>query len=367
MQQGHIKRIGDTWFLYYWRTKLKDGKVVRCKAVKKLAPFGGKYRTEASVRPLADEILEPLNAQTTNESLLTVKTFLKHRYLPHVRETKRPSTAQSYEVMFDLVEPHLSEMEMRDVRTSTVDGWIRAVAESKPRAHTTLRNVKSFLSGAFRYAKRTDAIKDNPVRDSYVPKGLPARPMKAYTLPQVQEMLPVVPEPARTACLVAALTGLRVSELKGLRWEDVQGNLLYIRRGVVMGQVNDTKTLTSRAPVPLLPLVKQALENHRKVTPDGYIFQGRTGKPLRLENLVRRVVKPALEKAGLPWYGWHAFRHGVGTNLRDLGVDVLTVSNILRHGDTSVTEQFYINPVSPTAKAGMKKLEKAFTRASKKS
>jgi integrase len=365
MQRGNIKKSGGIWLLRYYEPVLVNGKVVKRAKAKKLADVNDQYRTANDVQPLADLILAPINAKTAKpESSQPVKDFLEHVYLAHVRESKKPSTQKAYLDFFRLVEPHVKGLEMRAVRTSDVDRILKAVADSKPRAHTTLRNVKSFLSGAFRYAKRTDTINENPVRDSVVPRGKSRGTTPAYTLEEIQALLTVIPEPAKTAVLVAALTGLRLSEIKGLRWEDVSANELSINRSVWAGHVTDTKTLASRAPVPLLPLVKKALEAHRKVTTgDGFIFHGNTGKPLRLENIVRRDVKPALEKEGIAWNGWHAFRRGVGTNLHALGADDKTISDILRHGNVAVTQAFYMKPVAERSRKAMQKMERAFRKA----
>src|ERR1700686_822521 len=142
-------------------------------------------------------------------------------------------------------------------------------------------------------------------------------------------MMKVLPEPGRTAVIVAGFTGLRISEVKGIRWEDVQGDELHVNRSVWSGKISDTKSLTSKAPVPLLPLVSKALAAHKKRFPsDGWVFAGGTGHPLRLENVLRRDMKPALAKAGIEWHGWHALRRGLGTNLNALGVDGRTIQAI---------------------------------------
>ena len=110
--------------------------------------------------------------------------------------------------------------------------------------------------------------------------------------------------------------------------------------------------------------MKKALVAHRKQSAgDGYIFAARNGQPMRLENVTNRNIKPALKKAKLNWYGWHAFRRGVGTNLHTLGVDNTTISNILRHGNVAVTQQFYMKPVAVNSRKAMKKLERALGRA----
>jgi integrase len=364
MQKGTIKLVGNCWMLRYKEPVIRDGKVVQRCSAKKLATFSREYRTEESVRPLADLILAPINARTVQpSSTQTVRDFLEHVYLPRIQATLRPSTYKSYLLCFRTAKEFLNGHELREFRTSHVDKLMAAVAADKQRAHSSHRNLKSFLSGAFRFAKRTDLITENPVRDSVIPRGKPATDSYAYSLEEIEAMMKVLPEPGRTAVIVAGFIGLRISEVKGIRWEDVQGDELHVNRSVWSGIISDTKSLTSKAPVPLLPLVSKALAAHKKRFPsDGWVFAGGTGHPLRLENVLRRDMKPALAKAGIEWHGWHALRRGLGTNLNTLGVDGRTIQAILRHSDLSTTMAFYVKPVPAESKKAMRKIERAFNK-----
>lgn len=363
-QEGNITLRGNCWLLRYYEPILENGKVLKRPRAKKLATLSREYRTVDDVRPLADLILAPINARTAKpESRHELATFLEHVYLPHVKEAKRPSTYRSYTVMWRLVEPHVNGLELREATTPNIDAILQSATGDKKRAHTTHRNLKNFLSAAFRFAIRKGLIKSNPVRDAEIPRGLAAGDTKAYTLEEIQAILAVMPEPARTLVIVAGLTGLRKSEIKGLRWEDLRGDELHVGRGVWEGHVLETKTLKSKAPVPLLPIVRVALEEHRKRNTDSdFMFVGATGQPLRLENVVRRDMKPELDKHGIPWYGWHAFRRGLGTNLNALGANDKTIQAILRHSQISTTQEHYIKPIPKESHAAMKKLERAFKK-----
>jgi len=370
MQRGHIKRVGNCWMLRY-NEKVVDpttGKAEWKSTARKIATYSRQYQTEASVRPLADEFLAPTNAHTTRpESRDTVQDFIEKIYLPHCSAALRPSTCKGYGDLYKLVRPYLNGIRLRDFRTSDADRILQAVADSKPRAHTTLRNIKNLLSSVFRFAKRTDAVNENPVRDSAIPRGKPAGETHAYTLDEIQEMLRILDEPARTAVLVAALTGLRHSEIRGLRWTDFNGDELLVQRGVWNGHVSETKTLTSRATVPVLPIVKQALEEHKaRNTGDGYVFHGATGQPLVLANVARREIIPALERAGLEWHGWHAFRRGLATNLYQLGAPDKTIQAILRHAQVSTTMAYYTKARPEDSQQAMAKLAAALLRKSGK-
>jgi integrase len=367
MQSGYIYKNGNYWTLRYYEDVLEDGQPVRKQKSRKLAPIGEQYPNKSSVRTLADEFLAPMNGrQRRPESSQKVVDFLEHTYLPHCKETLRPSTYRGYKQMFGLAKEHLGDITIHEFRTPEADQLMRDATSDKQRAHTTHRNLKSFLSGAFTFAKRTGAVNENPIRDVAIPRGKKAGNTYAYSLDEIHAMLAVLEEPARTIVLVAALTGLGAAELKGLRWEDFTGDELNISRNVWSGHITETKTLARTAPVPVLDIVKKALVEHKARTGgEGFIFEARNGNPLRLENLLRRDMRPALDAAKIQWHGWHAFRRGLATNLHTLGAPAKTIQAILRHANVSTTMAYYIRPVAAESVAAMKKLDAAFAKSGK--
>jgi integrase len=379
MQGGQIYRNGRWWRLRYYETVLDgSGNQVRRRTTKKLAEI---ERGEDHLKTIpnhvlakAQVILAPLNVGAAlPESIDTVAGFLEHVYLPACKKKLRPSSYRSYQVMFALVKPHLNGTRLRDFRTSDAERILEAVANEKARAKTSLNNARNFLSGAFRFAIRTDRLgPGNPVTDCEVPKGEKpqAANTHAYTLSEVTAILAALDEPARTVCAVAAFAGLRKSEIMGLRWEDFSGDELYVRRSVWQSFVGETKTTSSEAPVPVIAPLRKALEKHKKsTTGKGWIFAGERkegSKPLNLNNLLRRVMRPALAKKKLPWHGWHAFRRGLGSNLYALGVPDLVIQRILRHSDVATTQQHYIKTADAAAVAAMRQLEQALDNARRK-
>lgn len=104
-------------------------------------------------------------------------------------------------------------------------------------------------------------------------------------------------EPVRTMALLDAGTGLRASELTGLRWADVdfESGVLHIRRGVVSAVVGEVKTDASRSQLPLAPFILNALATWQRETPyarpNDWIFASprmRGKKPFRANALLRR-------------------------------------------------------------------------------
>jgi hypothetical protein len=111
---------------------------------------------------------------------------------------------------------------------------------------------------------------------------------------------------------------------------------------------------TGRWPAGPLREILDAWKKQTEVTAGCWIFQaGFTRKknhpdtpldaagltPLSPANILRDVVLPALEKEEIEWLGYRSFRRGLATNLRALGVDDLTIMEILRHNEVEVTRR----------------------------
>jgi len=93
------------------------------------------------------------------------------------------------------------------------------------------------------------------------------------------------------------------------------------------------------------------------LTAYGWIFPNSVGGALDLANIAERVIKPVFKANGLDWKGWHAYRRGLATNLKKLGVPDTTIQAILRHESVSTTQRFYIKTAREDAMDAMKRFE----------
>ncbi|MFZ0707931.1 MAG: hypothetical protein WAM71_20195, partial [Candidatus Korobacteraceae bacterium] len=126
--------------------------------------------------------------------------------------------------------------------------------------------------------------------------------------------------------------------------------------------VQEPKTRKSKAPVPVISQLADRLELHRELSgsPEvGLMFPSPLGTPINVDALAMDGIRPALEKAGLAWHGWHAFRRGLATNLHHLGVPDETIQRILRHSTVAVTQNCHIKTAHADAVAAMRSLENA--------
>lgn len=371
MQSGNIVKHGKWWILRYRKTVLVNGKPERKRIVERLHLVDDQHRTEGSVRELANKILAPLNAGAAPESIDTVGRYLKDVFLPYVKTSKdfQPSTAAGYHHQFNLIkrQDQFCKLPIHKVSTGDVHDVLQAIASEKARGQRSLKNVRNFLSGAFKYAVNRRLIATNPVQGVITPKGTRPGKTHAYTLEEIYTLLDALhEEPAHTLCLTAALSGLSQSELVALKWEDIVDGEINVKRGVWHGKVSKTKTAAREESLPLLPIVQEALEAHKaRNGVNGWVFHGETGEPLRMDNFNARVIRPTLKKTQIPWHGWHAFRRGLASNLRDLGADPKIAQAILRHANVRTTLDFYTKVRPEQKAAAMNNLEAAFKRGQK--
>jgi integrase len=180
-----------------------------------------------------------------------------------------------------------------------------------------------------------------------------------YTHKEVLEMISSLRGRAATAVAVAGFTGLRLGEIRGLKWQDYDGESLEVNRSVWRTQITSPKTEASGDKVPVVTPLRVILNEHRKSVPNNpnaFIFAGeRKGAPLNLANLVRREMTAVVGKG--KWHGWHGFRRGLATRLHEAQVQVAVIQEILRHSDPKVTQDSYIVIKSNATTKAMQKVD----------
>lgn len=362
-QAGYVFKKGSNWYVRFRENALlEDGSIKRTQKCRKLATATGQYRTKGAAEQLAEEIVRPLNDGTCRpESMMSLNQFIENLYLPYVLAQRRRSTYGGYKNIWRRYVKPDGAVALRDVRTFEAERMLQAIAHREDLNRRTLGHIKHFLSGVFRYARRQGVLSGpNPVHDAEIPKARSAGETCAYSLEEELRMLAVLPEPAATVVAAAAFTGARKGELRGLLWESYDGSELQVKHSVWRSHIGEPKSPKSQGTIPIIAPLRVLLDRHRARCgkPDhGFIFSNAKGQPMNLEALAIDVVRPAIEKAGLSWHGWHAFRRGLATNLHRLGVSDKVIQQILRHANVTTTMNIYVKTASADAENAMKTLE----------
>lgn len=386
-QKGYPYKKAGWWYVRVRLEEIQpDGEVKRVQRSFRLVSVGPDYRSKRDVETLRKEKLEELRLNSTRynvQSSMTLSQFVDGHYLPSYVANLKPSVRAPHKYNWKKhLEPLCGHIRLRDFRT--VDGQ-RVIDRlvDKSFGRNSVKRLKSLLSGVFSEAMRQGVLDEgkNPMREVRIPtwKTPAPRQRHAYSLTEVNALLQALPEPARTVATVCAFAGLRAGEVEALRWEHYRDGALWIEQSHWRGHFTDAKTEKSMAPVPVIAPLRGILNALRNGTNEGLVFRSAVGTPLNLQNLAKRVARPAVEgcvtcrklehdhqranhrfrrNEGLPrWHGWHAFRHGLSTNLKQLGVDDKTIQAILRHADQQTTVNTYIHAVPEAVREAMQRLE----------
>jgi integrase len=375
----YIYLRGNFWMLRY-RIPVEVNGERRLKDQYRKLARREEYNSPRSVEHLAKPYLDSLPDNLTIATTQSVSNFIEHTYFPHGegKSGLAPSTIFGYKHIFAKhLKDRLATTRLCDFRTATGQGLLNRIAEETGLSHTSLKHIKWFLVSALNHAKQVDALQcdGNPMEYTEVPDGAATEQTKAYSLKEISSMMAALEDEPIAGAVVAtaAFTGHRRSELRGLRWSDFRDGQFFVTHTVWNTSARDkTKTVDAMAPVPVLKSLAKILETHRADPNDaGYVFAGpKSGRPLNLANLARRIIVPKLKSAGVQcWSGWHGFRRGLATNLFELGIDEATIQAILRHADVKTTRRHYIkkNAVSKESKQAMNRLAKVFKKMQKRS
>jgi integrase len=391
-QSGYIYKRGGWWVLRYRENVIEGGELKRRQLAKQIEPIRPEHmrlkRPPPEIEDRAKAILQPLNSHAyTPEATHNLGQFVETVYFPNLETQKRASTVKGYKARWtSQLKPRCASYRLRDFRTSDGQRLLTDIARENPElCRSTLHHLRSLLSAIFKHAIQQGYLNGpNPIREVGTPNAPEGEDTYAYSLEEELRLLLYLPQPAYTVAALAAFTGLRRSELAGQLWENYDGGELEVTRSVWEGHVNEPKTKSSKASVPVIPVLARILNAYRDQygsPKTGPMFASASGTPLNLNNILNRLILPALNRcevcgkerldhAGVnheykrdasrpEWHGWHAFRRGLGTNLAEMGVDDLTIQRILRHANVATTRQHYIKVRNPKVEAAMQLLEAA--------
>ena len=191
-----------------------------------------------------------------------------------VEGRKSYATQDTYEgYLKKWILPRWRSYRLGDVKTVQVEHWLHSL----PLAQGSRAKIRNIMSALYSHAIRWEWIKYNPitaVRQSAKRSKVPI----VLTIEQIQALLPHLEEPCHTAVLLDVATGLRVGELLGLKWADIDFEKLEINvtRSVVKQRVGPCKTEASQKPIPLDAELAEHLWSRRLTTrynqPEDWVF-----------------------------------------------------------------------------------------------
>jgi integrase len=328
-------------------------------------------RTSAEARNKLDELRAKLRVGKLRPSgSRTVAEYLAG-WLERDRDRVRPSTWRSREmhVRCYLV-PALGHVALARLSSSDVENALRTfqrsgsptlpAARRRPLSPLTVRHIRATLRRALNAAQRSGLVDRNAAADA-APPYVAHRLVSYLSAPDVRRMLDGTRgDPFGPLYALAVTTGLRLGELLGLSWADIDeaAGTLTVRRSLAEAgdrrwALADPKSARSRRTLPLPRVARDALDRAHEqqeaakasagtVWQDraGLIFTDMVGRPLDPRN-ASHAFQVARRRLGLPPVRFHDLRHSAATMLLSAGVPLAVISEMLGHAGIAITASHY--------------------------
>ena len=285
-----------------------------------------------TVEDAAKDWIESCSDELERGTLKQYREHVRLHIVPFIGRTKLSQVTVPFVAAFEdtLKNNGRSSAMIRAVRVSL--GAL--LSEAQSRGNIVRNAVRESRDTRSRRRRRQERKKTGKTKLRVVGVDIP-------TTEEVRKLLAAANGAFRPLLLTAVFTGLRSSELRGLRWEDVdlKHNELHVsQRADAFNEIGPPKSDAGKRTIPLAPGLVQALREWRLQCPKnadgqlGFVFPTRDGNIQAHANIVTRqliplmlkanIVKPVLDENGIPkrdadgkpvvtakYSGLHCFRH----------------------------------------------------------
>ena len=350
-QQGSLFKLDrksrpDVW-AFRWYENTSGKRTYKKKIIGSVTQLRNRREAERAVVALRSAINVDIG---TPQNICDLAAHYRVHEL--TREKKSFSTIDNHRHLFKrYIEPRWGTHRLGAVRTMQVEEWLHSL----PLAPASKAKLKCVLSVLYNHAIRYEWLTFNPIsRVRTSQKRL--RDKDVLTPEEFQQLVQQLSVRDRAMVLLIGSTGLRRSEMIALTWSDLNMRTMEVNvlRSCVRNRIGKTKTDSSCRPVPLHPIVLNALLEWRAKSPYStdldFLFPSvrfKGNKPLSPDSILEKSVRPALARIGVvgKHIGWHSFRHSLATNLRSLGVDIKVAQELMRHSSCRTTLDIYTRAV----------------------
>jgi integrase len=346
VKQGSVvynRRFGTWNFLW-----CENGKR-RSKVIGNRRQLPTKAAAWRAVEALRDSLATKQQEKPVVLNELTVKNLVA-RYRAE-KMPRRASTKRGYESWLNnYVIPHFGDKELTELQARPVELWLQELSLS-PKSKLHIRGMLRVLWEYAMWAGHL-ATQRNPMELVTVKcaSHRVQRP-RSLTAEQFQSLLEQFRDDdcIRTMLLLAVSFGLRISEVLGLKWQDVNWleKNVCIERGVVKQIVDDVKSAHSAKTMVIADELLDVLKRWRQTTqfaaPADWIFASavKLGRlPLSYTH-VWETLSEGAKAAGIGHVSSHTFRHTHRTWLDSVGTPVGVQQKLMRHSDIRTTMNIY--------------------------
>jgi len=296
-----------------------------------------KYATQT----LIPEITYQLNSGEffKKSQIPKVSDFARISFKMHEVHRKE-STKYDYEASLRLhIIPYFGEHKLDSIKSSDLALWQNKVLERV--SARRLKNIRSVFNSILEDAISDGWIDKNPFARVKLPKCAPID-IQPFSMSEIAQILHAAKPSLRAFYAIGFFTGMRVGEIIALKWSDIDFTKreISISKAIRMGRLSSPKTTNSVRTVEIIDVLLPHLKKHYELTGNKESFVFLTGEdtPLFDSKSVRdHDWKRILKELDLKYRTLYQMRHTFTTVMIENGEDILWVSNMLGHKDSTTT------------------------------
>jgi integrase len=349
-----------------WVLRWREGDVNKSRTLGTTQQLRSKAEAQRAASRFAGEINDSIEVATFGQ--------LVRRYLQEAIPERQSTAGPLRSMLNSRILPEWENVRVVDMAKDpmAVEQWIKGLQAKARKKNEKPRNLapksklhtRAVMHRLFEYAMRWRYLdcQRNPMSLIEL-RGTSRRVRVIYrvTPQQYYTILSHLAPHVRLMVVLAMNTGMRISEILGLRWTDIdfEQATLAIERSVVGKYEDETKTLASASVLPLHDLLIQELRawQAREESVGGWLFGNiDTGRPYHADSLRQDHLAPAGRKAGIPNLGWHNFRHTYRARLGDSGATPEVQQKLMRHSSIDMTMRYGKNHMLDSTRPANAKL-----------
>jgi len=283
-------------------------------------------------------LMRQLNSEFENKSIQEITTWQIEKYKAKRRgQIKRPDAVmgsfreagkdgEEKEIFYVDYRNRAGERVRKTFRTNREDARMFVERSNSPLTPASVNRELALLKHMYSKAIEWGRVKESPTKKVKLLKGEVKR-LRFLLPPEIQKLLSNCAGHLNPIVTVAVHTGMRKSELFGLKW-----NRVNFDQGII--SVLDTKN-TERRDIPMDETVKATLQALPRT--GDHVFSNENGQGF---GSVRKSFDSAVRKSGITDFRFHDLRHTFASNLVMEGVDIMTVKELMGHKDLTMTLRY---------------------------
>lgn len=356
-----------------------------------------RFPKKADARAFIDSLNQASSSENSgvrSGGVITVGEWMDSWLERYAKPTVRLSTYNSYETFIRThIKPQLGRKYMNMLRAEDLqDFFVERSRNGNQKggglSPKTLANIRNIMHLSFDQAVKNKVLSENLIESVKLPKAA-KKEMRVLSREEQNRLIRAAqmsPEPSTFGIIFDLFTGLRMGEVCGLRWENVDMAQHSIRvcetrnrlpnyddsieASTSVYTVKATKTDNSLRTVYIPNSLFKDFKSYYEIQTsirreypaynrDGYVFcqaNGQPYEPRTYQDLFKRCVK----RAGIADANFHSLRHTYATRCLEEGMDVVTLSRLLGHANPSITLDKYGHALSDHQRMSVEKLDSLY-------